>query len=114
MEPLPALIALAVFALALSTYGTVLHGVPLGDSAAGSAATLTRVTETITEGVVVQPDRLDRLDGRVPGGTSVLVRAEGRTWQWGPEAARGGETLTRQVLVQTSAGAVPGTLQVST
>lgn len=113
VEPLPALIALAVFALALSMYGTVFTGLPLPGDDDVSEATITRVTDTITEGVVVQPDRLDRLEGHVPSGTGVLVRANGRTWGWGPDASRGGESVTRQVLVQTSQGAVPGTLRVS-
>lgn len=95
-------------------YGTVFAGIPLTGSEEVSAATITRVTDTISEGVVVRPGRLDRLDGRVPAETAVVVRADGRTWRWGPEAADGDETVTRQVLVQTSEGSVPGTLRVST
>lgn len=133
VEPLPALIALAVFALALSMYGTVLQGVPIGVSDGSSEATVSRVTATITEGVVVIPGRLDGLDGRVPPDTTVVVRADGRSWRWGSEVSRDGqsvsgddqsvtrethsvtretESVTRQVLVQTPDGAVPGTLRV--
>lgn len=133
VEPLPALIALAIFALALSMYGTVLQGVPLGVSDDSAEATVTRVTATITEGVVVKPGHLDGLDGRVPPDTTVVLRADGRTWRWGPDGSRDGQSVsgddqsvtretqsgtretgsvTRHVLVQTSDGAVPGTLRV--
>ena len=113
VEPLPALIALAAFALALSMYGTVFAGLDVTGSDDVSEATITRVTDTISEGVVVRPNRLDQLEGRVPAGTAVVIRADGRTWRWGPAGGDGGETVTRQVLVQTSEGAVPGTLRVS-
>lgn len=113
VEPLPALIAVAVFAVALSMYGTTLEAVPLAGPTDLSDATVDRAIETISEGTVVRPDRLDRLEGRLPDGTTVVVRAAGRQWRWGPEPAPDDPFVVRNVLVSTANGAVPGVVRVS-
>lgn len=114
VEPLPALIAVAVFALALSVYGTTIEAVPLASQNGVSDATVDRAIETISEGTVIVPDRLDRLQGRLPDGTTVVVRAAGRQWRWGPAPAPDDPFVVRHVLVRTSDGAVPGVVRVST
>lgn len=113
VEPLPALVALAVFAVALSLYGTTLTEVPLGRSPELSGASVDRAVGLVSEGTVVQPDRLHRLDGHLPEGTTVVVRADGRQWRWGPVSNESDPFEIRHVLVRTDSGAVPGTLRVS-
>lgn len=113
VEPLPALVALAVFAVALSVYGTTLADVPVVRSTEVTDATVDRAVGLISEGTVVQPDRLQRLDGRLPEGTTVVVRADGRQWRWGPVSNASDPFEIRHVLVRTDRGAVPGTLRVS-
>lgn len=114
VEPLPALLALATFAIALSLYGTTLEAVPLGGEPTISEGTVESVLETLADGTVVYPDRLDRLDEA--DGTerrAVIVSAAGRTWRQGPRPPGDADTVRRHVLVDTSDGARPGTLRVS-
>ena len=113
VEPLPALVAVAAFALALSLYGTTLQGIALGTHSEDPAATETRVRDTLMEGVVVYPDRLNELDGAVPAGTSVVIRAEDRVWRYGPDPGPDEPTVRRHVLVWTDDGTVPGRLEVT-
>lgn len=112
MEPLPALVALAAFAIALSIFATTLQTVPLTGPTGVSDATVTATLDTISEGTVVRPARLPALDGAVPEGTTVVVRADGRSWQWGPDREAAATEL-RHVLVRTPDGVEPGTLRVS-
>ena len=114
VEPLPALLAVAAFAVALSLYGTTLESIPIGPEPTVPDATVTKTIDTLTEGTVVQPDRVPSLAGNVPEGTTVVVRADGHTWQYGPERDPGdGPSTVRRVLVQRPDGAVPGIVRVS-
>lgn len=113
VEPLPALLALAVFAIGLSLYGVTLDGLPTGTDPAVSDATMDVAVETLSEGPVVIPDRMDQVPGAVPDGIAVTLRADGRTWRAGAinETA---DSRRRHVLVRTDEGEVPGVLRVGT
>lgn len=113
VEPLPAMIALAAFAIALSIYGVSVESVPLGQGQSISEATVRTAVDTVSEGVVVRPTRLQRLDGRLPDGTAVTITAGGERWHWGPRHGRDAQTTMRHVLVATDDGARPGVLRVS-
>lgn len=116
VEPLPALLALAVFGLSLSVYGTTLHGVTTDPQPTVDDSTVRQVVETVSEGTVVHPGRLSAVETSTPGGdhVSVVVRADGRAWETGPTPPDSASTTTRSVLVQTESGEVPGRLRVST
>jgi len=113
VEPLPALVAVAAFALALSLYGTTLQGIAVETPQDVPDATEKRVRNTLMEGVVVYPDRLADLDRAVPAGTAVAIRAEGRIWRYGPAPGPDQHTVRRHVLVWTENGTVPGVLEVT-
>lgn len=106
------MIALAVFALALSIYGVSVESVPLDQDRSIAEATVSTAVETLSEGVVVRPSRLHRLDGRLPDGTAVTITAAGQRWHWGPRHGREAPTRMRHVLVTTPDGARPGILRV--
>lgn len=112
VEPLPALLALAVFAIGLSLYGGTLADLPLPTDSTISDATMTRTVGTLSEGAVVVPDRMDALDGAVPQEMAVTLRADGRTWHWGTPPDDPERTRLRNVLVRTERGEVPGVLRV--
>lgn len=112
VEPLPALLALAVFAIGLSLYGGTLEGVTLPTDPEVSDATMTQTHGALSEGTVVVPDRMDTLDGALPTGTAVVLRADGQTWRWGPTLDDPEQTRSRHVLVRTERGEVPGVLRV--
>jgi hypothetical protein len=112
VEPLPALLALAVFAIGLSLYGVTLTDVSLGTGPAVTDATMARAHDAVSEGPVVVPGRLDELDGTLPEGLSVTLRADGRTWRWGPAIEDPSRTRRTHVLVRTASGEVPGVLRV--
>ncbi|MFB6114044.1 MAG: hypothetical protein ABEJ58_08085 [Halodesulfurarchaeum sp.] len=116
VEPLPALLALAVFAIGLSVYGTSLEsslhrGEPTVDD-----GDVRRVLESLESGTVVQPKRMSRLPMRTPSGehVSVVLRADGRVWRSGPHRPERSATVSRRVLVATPSGVVAGRLRVST
>lgn len=114
VEPLPALLAVAAFAIALSLYGTTLESIPIGPEPAVPDATVTKTMDILTEGTVVQPDRLPSLAGQIPAGTMVVVRADGQTWRYGEEQTPGdGPSTVRRVLVQRPDGVVSGIVRVS-
>ena len=116
VEPLPALVALAVFAASLSVYAMTLHAVPLEGERTVDDATVTRVLETTRDGTVVNPNRLSAVETNPASGTtvSVVLRADGRIWRIGPTPPDSAPSTTREVLVRTSDGAVPGRMRVST
>lgn len=106
--------AVATFAIALSLYGTTLESVPLGPEPSVPDATVTKTMAVLSEGTVVRPSRLDDLDGQLPAGTTVLIKADGRTWRFGPEREPGySPTTIRRTLVHRPTGAVPGLVRVS-
>ncbi|MDZ7849307.1 MAG: hypothetical protein U5K70_00325 [Halodesulfurarchaeum sp.] len=112
VEPLPALLALAVFAIGLSLYGATLEGVALNTGPEVSDATMDAAFGTLSEGPVVVPERLETRAADLPDGVAVILRADGRTWVRGnpPETAE--KSRRRHVLVRTDSGEVPGTLRV--
>lgn len=112
VEPLPALLALAVFAIGLSLYGGTLEDVTLPTGPEVSDATMTQAHGTVSEGSVVVPDRMDDLDGALPEDLAVVLRADGRTWNWGTPPDDPDQTRMRRVLVRTERGEVPGVLRV--
>lgn len=112
VEPLPALVALSAFAIAISVFATTLQTVPLTGPTTVPEPTVSATLDTISEGTVVRPGRLEDLDGTVPEGTTVVVRANGRTWRWGPDREPAATEL-RHVPVRTSNGVEPGTVRVS-
>lgn len=113
VQPLPALIALAVFAIGLSLYGVTLDGLPLGSEPEVSDATMTATVNALSEGPVVVPSRVDSPRHSVPREVAVTLRADGQKWVRGSPPADPARTRMRHVLVRTPAGEVPGVLRVS-
>lgn len=116
VEPLPALLALAAFAVALSLYGTTLEGVPVLDDPSVPDSEIDSVVATLDEGTVVQPGRLDRLAGYSDQSNrqAVAITAGGSTWRRGPRPPADAQSASRRVLVDTPDGIRPGTVRVST
>ncbi|MFB6085359.1 MAG: hypothetical protein ABEJ84_00915 [Halodesulfurarchaeum sp.] len=112
MEPLPALLALAVFAMGLSLYAVTLEGVTLGTGPEVSDATMDVTYDTLSEGPVVVPGRLQSRAADLPTGVVVIVRADGQTWVRGTSPERPEKSRSRHVLVRTESGEVPGILRV--
>ena len=112
VEPLPALLALAVFAVGLSLYGGTIADVTPGSGPADSDATTHRVLSHLTAGPVVVPDRVEDLDAAVADRYAVRLRAAGRTWRWGGRIDEPDESRRVHVLVRTDSGEVPGVLRV--
>jgi hypothetical protein len=114
VEPLPALLAVAAFAIALSLYGTSLEAVQLRPDPTVSDGAVEGTLATIAEGTVVYPGRLDRLDVGIDGPShrSVVITAAGRTWRRGPRPPADAPSARRHVLVYTHNGTEPGTLRV--
>ncbi|MFB6110299.1 MAG: hypothetical protein ABEJ60_05425 [Halodesulfurarchaeum sp.] len=113
VEPLPALIALAVFAIGLSLYGVTLDGLPLGSEPEITDSTMTATMNALTEGPVVIPARVESPRVSIPRGIAVTVRADGRVWVRGTPPADPERTRMRRVLVRTASGEVIGILRVS-
>ncbi|MBS3759867.1 DUF7285 family protein [Halodesulfurarchaeum sp.] len=112
VEPLPALLGLAVFAIGVSLYGGTLADQTLPTDTRISDATMTRTVGILSEGSVVVPDRLDDLDGALPQEMAVTLRADGRTWHWGTPPDDAQRTRLRHVLIRSERGEVPGVLRV--
>lgn len=112
VQPLPALLALAVFAIGLSLYGTTVTGLSLDSGPEVSEATMTQIRTQLSDGPVVVPARMERLDGAVPGELSVTLRAADQTWHWGAQVKNPQRTRRAHVLVRTDIGEVPGILRV--
>lgn len=112
VQPLPALLALAVFAIGLSLYGVSFAGVSLGSGPDVTDATMTQIRTQLRDGTVVVPDRMDRLNGAVASDLSVRLRAAERTWHWGARIKSPQRTRRAHVLVRTDDGEVPGILRV--
>ena len=114
VEPLPALLALAVFAIGLSLYGVTLSDVTLGTGPEITDATMAQARSTVSDGPVVVPDRLAALSGTLPSELTVTIRADGESWRWGPAVEDPSRTRMTHVLVRTDSGEVPGVLRVET
>lgn len=112
VEPLPALLALAVFAIGLSLYGVTLEGVTLASGPDVSDATMDAIDGTLSEGAVVVPERLETRSADLPEGVAVILRADGQTWVRGTPPETPDRSRRRHVLVRTDSGEVPGVLRV--
>ncbi|MFW6004002.1 MAG: DUF7285 family protein [Halodesulfurarchaeum sp.] len=112
VHPLPALLALGVFAIGLSLYGVTLEGVTLGTGPEVSDATMHTTYGALSEGTVVVPNRLETRAGDLPEGVAVTLRADGQTWVRGTPPDDPEQSRRRHVLVRTDAGEVPGILRV--
>ncbi|MFB6153914.1 MAG: hypothetical protein ABEJ27_06645 [Halodesulfurarchaeum sp.] len=116
VEPLPALVALAVFAMALSVYGVAFGNVlPASQETSGSAIG-TKALAAVTEGTVVRPGRLEAGVQSAPSGhrVAIVVRVEDRIWRAGPSPPTDAHTISRTVIIRTADGARPGRIRVST
>ncbi len=113
VEPLPALLALAIFAIALSLYGGTIADVVPGSGPAVSDATMGTVQSHLTAGPVVVPARVETLDAALADEYTVTLRADGRSWRWGEGVEDPDGTRRRHVLVRTERGEVPGVLRVT-
>ena len=112
VEPLPALLALAVFAIGLSLYGVTLGGVTLGTGPAISDATMDATHGVLAEGPVVLPSRMETRSNELPVDVRVILRADDRTWAHGQGSGDPEQSRRRHVLVRTESGEVPGILRV--
>lgn len=112
VEPLPALVALAAFAIGLSLYGVTLEGVTLASGPEVSDATMDATYHTLSEGPVVVPARLETRSNDLPEGVAVTLRADGQTWVRGTPPDDPEQSRRRHVLVRTDSGEVPGILRV--
>ena len=114
VEPLPALLALAIFAIGLSLYGGTIADVSPGSEPTISDATMRTVQSHLSAGPVVVPDRVGDLDATLSDKYAVTLRADGRVWRWGGRVDDPGGSRRAHVLVRTDRGEVPGVLRVAT
>lgn len=112
VEPLPALLALSVFAIGLSLYGGVLDGIAIGTESEIREATVNEVQATLSEGSVIVPERLESRSGDLPEDVSISLRSDGRTWTYGLSLDDPDNSRLRHVLVRTDEGEKPGILRV--
>jgi hypothetical protein len=113
VEPLPALLALAIFAIGLSLYGGTIADVVPGSGPAVSDATMRSVHTHLTAGPVVVPDRMESLDAALGDQYGVTLRADGQSWRWGERIAEPSGSRRVHVLVRTDRGELPGVLRVT-
>lgn len=115
-EPLVALAAVTVVALALATYAGALAAVlPATPDPGPTQSTADRVERAVTDGAVARPDLLSRGRRAAPASyrVNVSLRTAGRTWHRGPPAANEAALASRRVGVRTAPGTVrPGRLEV--
>jgi hypothetical protein len=117
VDPLPALVAVAVIGVALSLYASVLAGRPGGGGERGATAevTLGAVCERICDGGRVAPDRLRDGLAAAPEGyrLRITLRADGTEWTVGPTPPDDTAVAERTVSVRLGPGeTVPGRLAV--
>lgn len=117
VDPLPAIVAVAVVGLAVSLYAVGLDGLPGGASEERSTAdvTLGAVCERVCDGGTVDPASLDEGLAAAPDGhrLGLVLRADGREWTAGPAPPADAGTATRTVTVRLGPNdVVPGRLRV--
>jgi len=117
VDPLPALVAVAVVGLALSLYAGALGSLPSGepDDDARAEVTLGAVCERICEGGRVDPATLGEGLAAAPDGhhLRIVLRADGTAWGAGPIPPDGAASAARTVTVRAGPRTtVPGRLRV--
>ena len=114
VEPLPALVAVAVVCLAVGAYGVVrLRVLPASDGGAPAEQVLADAVDASTADgeLVVEPPRLDAANTAPPGyEVTVTVTAANREWTAGASnPPPGAATASEPVPVRTRSGrVVPG------
>lgn len=108
VEPLPALVAVAVVGAALSLYAGSLTGLPTDDGRSTADATLVRASDRLLEDGVAAPGDLDRARAAAPDGyaANVTLDAGDRRWSVGPEPPAGAGVASRPVGVRRSPATV--------
>lgn len=109
VEPLPALVAVAVVGAALSLYAGSLAGALPGDDGRSVAdATLVRASDRLLADGVAAPDDLGRARAAAPDGYAVnaTIDAGDRRWSVGPTPPTGAASASRPVGVRRSPTAV--------
>lgn len=80
VEPIAALVAVAVVGAALGLYVVALDDASTDQNSPAAAATLDRIEPVVTVGGVVEPDRLNGL-GEFRFAALVELEADGETWR---------------------------------
>lgn len=118
VEPLAALVAVAVLCLAVGAYGAVRADVlPAGDSDAPANAVLSETVDAATpqNSLVVDPQLLDAAAVPPPGyEATITVTTGNQTWRSGPDnPPADAASATRRVPVRVGPGSVrPGRVVV--
>jgi len=109
VEPLPALVAVAVVGAALSLYaGSLAGALPRDDSHSAADATLVRASDRLLADGVAAPDDLGRTRAAAPDGYAVNVTLDAgeRRWRVGPTPPSDAASASRPVGVRRSPTAV--------
>ena len=121
VEPVAALVAVAVVGLALGLYAGAFADAAPDEDRSAAEASLDRAEEAVTVGGVVEPERLRRVEA--PGtATAIELEADGERWSAasgpdapGPPGVRSPEAVVvaeRRVTVRVAPGRnVRGTLR---
>lgn len=105
VEPLPALIAVAVVCAALSLYaGALADALPTGSDGSVAEATLVRASDRVLADGVAAPDRLGRALDAGPAGHAVnaTLATGDRRWTVGPTPPADAAVAGRAVSVARS------------
>lgn len=115
VEPLPALVGVAVVASALSLYAGAVPAVGPTTDRLPTEPTADRVVAALGNGSVAHPGTVDDLQSLAPDGfrLHVSLRTADRNWQTGPTPPDRAASAERSVPVRVGPGrVVPGRLTV--
>jgi hypothetical protein len=115
VEPIPALVAVAILGSALSAYAVAFGAaLPAADHGSDRARpALDRATATLRVDGVVRPRRISRAAATLPATANVTVRAGGRAWHAGPVPPANASVASRPVPVRVASGRIlPGRVRV--
>lgn len=116
MEPLAALVAVAVLVTGLAAYGGALDTVvPAGESRDPATPTLRRAHDALLRGGALDPSSLPGLEDSAPPGFSrrVTITSADHAWTVGPSPPRRARGASAAVAVRVAPGRVrPGRLRV--
>jgi hypothetical protein len=115
VEPIPALVAVAVVSAALVTYAGVVGDVrPATGDPSVAASTLERCRNALSSFGVLRPERLDAATGRAPSGwrINVTLSADGRRWSDGDAPPARAETASELASVAVNGRPRVGRLRV--